>query len=59
METISTGYICLYGTTGHGFVSSLTPWNPRDYMKERQVENAGIEPATSWGLQTSYAIPHS
>ena len=45
-------FICPYSTMGPP-VSSLAspspspPQNPRDYIKEMQVENAGIEPATS------------
>ena len=56
MDTISTSFICLYGTTGSAFLSAATPGDPRDYMN-KQVENAGIEPATTTCVLTTFH-PH-
>ena len=56
MDTISTGFIRLYGTTGPVFSSATHPRTLGTKWK-RQVENAGIEPATTVGVLTTKPFP--
>jgi hypothetical protein len=56
METIGTGFIRLYGTTEPVFSSAATPGNLGTTWK-RQLENAGIEPATTVGVLTPDPFP--
>ena len=58
MDTISTGFICRYGTTGPVFSSAAQPGTIGTTWK-RQVENAGIEPATASGVLTTKPFPSS
>ena len=55
MDTIITGFICLYGTTGPFFSSAVSPepWG----LHEQRMENAGIEPATEQGVPTTKPFP--
>jgi len=46
MDTISTGFIHPYGTTGPVFLSAAPP-GTLGTTRKIQVENAGIEPATA------------
>ena len=52
MDTISTGFIRPYGITGTVFLSAASP-GTLGTTRKRQVENSGIEPATTVGVLTT------
>ena len=56
METINTGFVRPYGTTGSVFSSAAPPRTLGTTWK-RQVQNAGIEPATTVGVLISKPFP--
>ena len=57
MDTIRTGFIRPYGTTGPVFSSAASPGTIGTTQK-RQMENAGIEPSTTTvGVLTTKPFP--